>query len=124
MFKTEESRIGAVILLTFALLLLAMVFDMYVVIGSTVIFLAIMLLLVFAVLTGKNIGQPKDERTALCSLNATRNGFVTAIVLMTLLTVAAQLKITPLTTVDVLSAAWGLSVMVYMLSYLFYKRIA
>ncbi len=90
MLKTEESRIAIVILLTFAVLLVSGIYPQYV-LWATVAVLGLMVVLgIYAALT-KHKGEPQDERTAKCSLMASRNGFVVVTVLIVLLAAAVRL---------------------------------
>jgi uncharacterized membrane protein len=122
MLKTEESRIAVVILLTFAVLLVSGIFPQYV-LWATVAILGFMAVLgIYAALT-KHKGEPQDERTAKCSLMASRNGFVVVTVLIVLIAASVRLG-APYSPIDMVQIVWGFGVMTYMLSYFYYKRIA
>ena len=122
MLKTEESRIAIVILMTFALLLLTGIYPQYVLWATVAVIGIIIALCIYAVLTRKK-GEPQDERTRQCSLIASRNGFIVAIVLLTLIAAAIRLG-APYSLVDMVQIVWGLSIMTYFLSYLYCKRVA
>jgi uncharacterized membrane protein len=77
----------------------------------------------YAMLTKKSAGEVQDERSAKCSLAASRNGFVVAIALMALLAATVSLG-APYSVITVAQIVWGLSIAVYLLSYLYYKRVA
>ena len=121
MLKTEESRIAVVILLTFAVLLVSGIFPQYV-LWATVALLGLMVVLgIYAALT-KHKGEPQDERTAKCSLMASRNGFVVVTVLDSPASGSRSPR-SPLYPIDMVQIVWGFGVMTYMLSYYYYKRI-
>ncbi len=122
MFKTEESRIAIIILFTFALLLITGVYPQYVLILTAVLVTAGIVLGIYMWLTGKKEGEKQDERSERCSLQASRNGFVVAIVLVALLAVAVKLG-SPMGTAEMIQVVWGLSMATYLLSYLVYKRL-
>ena len=122
MQKTEESIISIVILLTFAILLVTGIYPQYVLWATAVVVGLIVLLMIYAAVTRKK-GQPQDERTAKCSLMASRNGFVVVTVLIALLAAAVSLG-APYSPIDMVQIVWGLGVATYMLSYMYYKRVA
>lgn len=122
MFKTEESRISVIILLTFAMLLLTGIYPEYVLWLTAALIGLILVLGIYAIMTKKK-GEPQDERSARGSLMASRNGFVIAIVLTALLAVAVKLE-APITIGDMIQMVWGMSMATYFLSYLYYKRVA
>ncbi|HMK48374.1 MAG TPA: hypothetical protein VK436_17250 [Methanocella sp.] len=120
---SEEAIAVAIIVITYGLLLVALVSDLYVIIGSTIIFLAALLLLVFTKFLQMTRSKPDDERSARCSVTAARNGFAVALVLLAALTVVYQLHFAPLSMTDVLSTIWGICTVVYVLSYSHYMRV-
>lgn len=122
MLKTEESRIAIVILMTFALLLVTGIYPQFVLWATVAVIGIIAALCIYAVLTRKK-GEPQDERTRQCSLIASRNGFIVAIVLLTLIAAAVRLG-APYSLVDMVQIVWGLSIMTYFLSYMYCKRVA
>jgi uncharacterized membrane protein len=71
----------------------------------------------------KHKGEPQDERTAKCSLMASRNGFVVATILIALIAVGVRLG-APYSPIDMVQIVWGFGVMTYLLSYLYYKKVA
>ncbi len=122
MLKTEESKIGIVILLTFALLIVSGIFEAYVV-WATVATLALLIIFwVYALLSKKRYGETQDERTAKCSLMAARNGFVVATILIALVAATSRMGAT-YDPINLVQIVWGFGVMTYMLSYLYYKRV-
>jgi uncharacterized membrane protein len=123
MFKTEESRIAIVILGSFALLLITGVFPQYVLWGSIALIALIVGLAAYSWLAKKKPGDIPDERTALYSLKASRNGFAAAMLLLALLAAAVSLG-AHFSIIDVAQMAWGLSMAAYFLSYLYYKNTA
>jgi uncharacterized membrane protein len=122
MLKTEESRIAIVILLTFSVLLVTGIYPQYVLWATVTLIGLIVVLGVYAMLSKKK-GEPQDERTAKCSLMASRNGFIVAMVLTALVAVAVELD-SPLGVAGMIQVVWGLGMATYFLSYLYYKRIA
>jgi hypothetical protein len=122
MFKTEESRIGIVILFTFAVLLISGVYPQYVLYATAVMIAAGIITGVYMWMTGRKEGERQDERSERGSLLASRNGFVVSVVLMALLAVAVKLG-SPMDTIDMTQIVWGLGIATYFLSYLYYKRV-
>ncbi|MCD1296072.1 hypothetical protein CUJ83_13800 [Methanocella sp. CWC-04] len=124
MFKTEESRISIIILLTFALLLLTGIYPQYVLYTTVAFLIVIAALTVYQKIVKKRVMKYEqyDERTERCSLLATRNGFLVAIVMMALSAVLIKLGST-MDMFDMLQMIWGLSIGTYMLSYLYYKKM-
>lgn len=122
MLRTEESRVSLVILFTFALVLLAGVYEAYVLWLTVIVMIAIIALWAYSMLIKKTFGERQDERSAKLSLVASRNGFICAVVLIALAAVSVRLGLA----IDVISMTemvWELSVAVYFLSYLYYKRV-
>jgi uncharacterized membrane protein len=122
MFKTEESKTAIVILLTFAVLLATGVYPQYVLLLTIAVVALIVLLAIYELVVKKKSGEPQDERSAKCSLLASRNGFIAAIVLVTLVGVAVKLG-APISMDSLIQMTWGLSMAAYFLSYLAYKRL-
>lgn len=120
MLKTEESRIAITVIATFALLLVTGIYPRYVVYATLVLAALVMVLVAYSMRKG-SAGDKPDERTAKCSLAASRNGFIVAIVLMTLLGAAVSIG-APISVIAVTQIVWGLSMAAYFLSYLYYKR--
>jgi uncharacterized MAPEG superfamily protein len=121
-FRTKESKIAAVILLTFALLLITGVFPQYMLVGTIVVALAIAALWAYAIISKKRMGEPQDERSERCSLLATQNAFMAMILLTAFVVVAVQAGWLTDAIVG-LRSIWMLGMTVYLLSYLVYKRI-
>lgn len=122
MFKTEESKTAIVILLTFAVLLVTGVYPQYVLLMTVAVVALLILLAVYGLVSKKKYGEPQDERSAKCSLMASRNGFIVAVILVTLLGVTVKLGI-PISMDSLVQMVWGLSMATYFLSYLGYKRL-
>jgi uncharacterized membrane protein YjfL (UPF0719 family) len=123
MLKTEESRLGVVIMLTFALLLVSGIFEDYVWWATVAILALLIVCWIYALLSKKTYGEPQDERTARCSLMASRNGFIVVTVLIALIAVAVRSG-APFEPIDMVQLVWGFGVMAYFLSYIYYKRVA
>lgn len=121
MFRTEESKMAIVILLTFAVLLVTGVYPQYVLWMTVAVVALLIVLATYTALSKKSYGEPQDERSAKCSLLASRNGFVAAIILITLLGVTVKLG-APISIESLVQMVWGLSMATYFLSYLGYKR--
>lgn len=119
--KSEESKVGLVLLLTFALFLITGVLPQYVLV-STVILVALGVIVgVYMWRAGMKTGDRKDERTERGSLLASRNAFLAGILLTTFMAVLVQLGI-KLDFIDSLRTIWSLGMTAYLLSYLVYKR--
>jgi uncharacterized membrane protein len=124
MLKTEESRVGVVIMITFAVLLLSGIFPQYVLWTTVALLFLIAGLAVYASISKrKKRNEPQDERTAKCSLMASRNGFILAMVLLAMIAAAVRMG-APYSPVDMVQIVWGLGIMTYLLSYLYYKKVA
>lgn len=121
MFKTEESKVAIAILLTFAVLLVTGVYPQYVLWMTIAVVALLILLTIYTLVARKKSGEPQDERSAKCSLMASRNGFIVAVILVTLLGVTVKLGI-PISIDSLVQMIWGLSMATYFLSYLVYKR--
>jgi putative Mn2+ efflux pump MntP len=119
--KSEESKVGIVLLLTFALFLITGVLPQYV-LETTAIMVALGVIVgVYMWRAGMKTGERKDERTERCSLLASRNAFLAGILLTTFLAVLVQLG-TQLDPLESLRTIWSLGMATYLLSYLVYKR--
>jgi uncharacterized membrane protein len=66
--------------------------------------------------------EPQDERSALCSLKATRNAFLFSLVLMAVYMVLGQMG-APLVKMLALQTIFGVSLAAYSISYLYYQRV-
>lgn len=122
MFRTEESRVSIIILLTFAILLITGIYPQYVLWMTAGLLLIIVATGIYAAIIKKRYGEPRDERSERCSLKAARNGFLVAIVTTALTAVVIQVG----SNVDIegmINMVWGLSIAAYLLSYLYYKRV-
>jgi uncharacterized membrane protein len=123
MLRTEESRMSVVILATFAILLVTGIFPEYVMWMTAGLLVLIIGLGVYAYLTKKQSTEVQDERSAKCSLAASRNGFAVAMVLVALTGAAVSMG-APFTVIGAAQVVWGLSMATYLLSYLYYKKWA
>lgn len=121
MRKTEEVAVAIVVVLSFVLMLgtalqasdvLAFLFP-----GA----LAMAVIAVARLAFRKRTDEKFDERSALCSLKATRNAFFAAVAQIGIYVALLQLTVSLTSTVDVLIIIWGVSVGVYLLSYFFYR---
>jgi hypothetical protein len=121
MFRTKESKVAAVILLTFALLLIAGVFPKYVLFSAVATVLVFAGAWIYAALTKKQYGEQQDERSERCSLMATHNAFMSMLLLTAFVTVAVQAGWLKDAIVG-LQSIWLLGMTAYFLSYLVYKR--
>jgi hypothetical protein len=121
MLITEESRTSVIIFLSFVLLLVTGVYEQYVLWISAGIIAIIVIVSIYAMLWKKKYGEPQDERSARCSLAASRNGFIVVMVLSALLAAGVKLG-APYDVIDMVRMVWGLGVAAYFLSYLYYKR--
>jgi uncharacterized membrane protein len=123
MLRTEESRMSVVIMATFAILLVTGIFPEYVMWMTAGLLVLIVGLGVYAYLTKKQSTEVQDERSAKCSLAASRNGFAVAMVLVALIGAAVSMG-APFTVIGAAQVVWGLSMATYLLSYLYYKKWA
>lgn len=123
MLRTEESRMSVVILATFALLLVTGIFPQYVMWMTAGLLVLIVGLGAYAYLMKKQSTEVQDERSAKCSLAASRNGFAVAMVLVALIGAAVSMG-APFTVIGAAQVVWGLSMATYLLSYLYYKKWA
>jgi hypothetical protein len=121
MFKTEESKTAIVILLTFAVLLVTGVYPQYVLWLTAAVVALMIILAIYGLVVKKKQSEPQDERSAKCSLMASRNGLIIAMILIAALGVAVKLGST-MSMDSLVQIVWGLSVATYFLSYLAYKR--
>jgi uncharacterized membrane protein len=114
---------SVVILFTFAVLLVSGIFPQYVLWMTIALLILIVGLAIYAKISKqKNQGEPQDERTAKCSLMASRNGFIIVTVLTALIAAAVRLG-APYEPIDMIQIIWGFGVMTYFLTYLYYKRV-
>ncbi len=123
MLRTEESRFGIAILATFALLLVTGIYPQYVMWMTLGLLALIVGLAIYAYLTKRKNTEVQDERSARCSLAASRNGFIVAMALIALIGAAVSIGAT-FTVIGATQVVWGLSMAAYFLSYLYYKKWA
>ncbi|MGE5548883.1 MAG: hypothetical protein ACM3RR_00130 [Bacillota bacterium] len=130
-FNTEEQKVGWITLFTS----IVMVVTTWITIAEVdkslvrIIMAGYVIILVTIVAVGiyerrvkKVKPEPQDERSALCSLKATRNAFLCALVLMAVYMVLGSLG-APLAKILALQTIFGISLAVYSISYLYYKRV-
>ena len=122
MFRTKESKVTAILLLTFALLLITGVFPQDAIVTTGVMVAIGVAIGLYLWVTGKKKGDRQDERSERCSLLASQNGFMAGVLLSTFTAVIMQLGFT-IEILTALRSIWALSVTVYFLSYLAYKRL-
>ncbi len=123
MIKSEEIKVAAMVLLSFALMLgtALKASDIIAFIFLGAITLAV--IVTAGLVSRKRMPERPDERSATCSLRATRNAFLTAIGLIGFYVAGLQLTVSLASTIDVLAIIWGVSVGVYLLTYLYNKNI-
>jgi uncharacterized membrane protein len=123
MLKTEETKVAAAIAASFGLLTVWLVLDMFNVLGLAIALTGIVLLLLFARMILKKPKDARDERSERCSFLASRNGFVALIMAVPAYgIIALATGLSAYWIIDNLSIIWGVGVMIYMLSYLYYLR--
>jgi hypothetical protein len=64
----------------------------------------------------------EDERSDMCSLKATRNGFIFALIFLAIYMIIGQMAPSSLYRIQALQAVFGVSVAAYIVSYFYYKR--
>jgi succinate-acetate transporter protein len=64
-----------------------------------------------------------DERSDTCSLKATRNAFIVALLFLALYMILGQLKPDSLYRIQALQGVFGVMVGAYALSYFYYKSV-
>ena len=64
----------------------------------------------------------EDERSDMCSLKATRNGFIFALIFLAIYMIIGQMAPSSLYRIQALQAVFGVSVAAYTVSYVYYKR--
>lgn len=124
MFKIEETKVAVAILASFGLLLVSLVLDMYNVVGMAIALVAVIIFVFFALAILKKPKELRDERSERFSFLASRNGFVVSILAVTAFCIIARVaRLSAYWIIDMLSAVWGVGVITYMLSYLYYHRM-
>jgi amino acid transporter len=123
MFKTGESKVAVAILASFGLLLVTLVQDMYNVVGMAIALVAVILFVFFALAILRKPKEPRDERSERFSFLASRNGFIISILAVTAFCIFARAAgLSAYWIMDMLGTVWGVGVITYMLSYLYYHR--
>lgn len=64
----------------------------------------------------------EDERSDMCSLKATRNGFIFALIFLAIYMIIGQMAPSSLYRIQALQSIFGVSVAAYTVSYFYYKR--
>jgi hypothetical protein len=126
MFKTEESRIGIIVILTWLIfmpMIIVKLFSEFAIWALAIEGLVVLSMLI-SILVGRKSnaikGLKKDERTEKFSLKASRNGFLMAVILTTLLAVSAWFRGSFIGAWDLLVWIWMWATGAYGLSYLYY----
>jgi hypothetical protein len=131
LFRTEESKIGMVYLVTGVVMFVTSLsyagetapFMVPIVIaGSAVVLLIVLAAMVYEMKVSKERPEIQDERSALCSLKATRNAFVIALLALAVYMIFGWLG-APLEKIQALQAVWGFALTGYTVSYFYYKRV-
>jgi hypothetical protein len=129
-FRTEESRIWLVYLATGIVMFITSLMNAQetapymvpIVISGTVIgIILILACMAYLQKTNKEKPEIQDERSAMCSLKATRNAFLIALVFLAIYMIFGQMG-APLVKISALQSVWGISVAAYTVSYFYYKR--
>jgi hypothetical protein len=119
MKRNEEIIVASVVLLSFIVMLVTAL-D-----ASDILAFLVPGALALAVLAVARMAMRKaeklDERSALCSLKATRNAFLGAVAQIAIYVALLQLTVSLTSTVDVLIIIWGVCVGIYLLSYFLYR---
>jgi Flp pilus assembly protein TadB len=130
-FDTEEQKVGWVTLFTSIVMVITVwmtvaevdkSFVRIMIAGYVIIFVAIVAAGFYERRVKKAEPEPQDERSAMCSLKATRNTFLFALVLMAVYMILGSIG-APLAKILALQTIFGISLAVYSLSYLYYKRV-
>jgi hypothetical protein len=129
--KTEEQKVGWVTLFTSIVMVMTVWMTVAEVDKSLVPIMIAAYVIVFVAIAAAGIyerrvkkvaTEPQDERSALCSLKATRNAFLSALVLMAVYMICGSMG-APLAKMLAIQTIFGISMAVYTLSYLYYKRV-
>jgi len=126
MKKTEESIVGIIVILTwlvFMPLIIVKLFSEYAIWALALFGLVVLGMLVSAYFSRRSSavkGLTRDERTEKFSLKASRNGFLMAVALATLLAILVWLRSPFIGTLDALIWIWLWATAAYQLSYLYY----
>lgn len=132
MFKTEESKIGVVMLLTGTATLVTSLIEAagnapYMVPIIYASMAAMLVLIIICSLYQRRVKKRRvdvqDERSALHSLKSTRNGFIVAMLTLAAYMIMGELGAS-LTEILALPAIWGMSFAAYTLSYMYYNSMA
>jgi len=96
---------------------------MAILIGTLVVGLLILGLILYErVKKVKPTREYEDERSDMCSLRATRNGFIFALIFLAIYMIIGQIAPSSLYRIQALQAVFGVSVAAYTVSYVYYKR--
>ncbi|MGE5548882.1 MAG: hypothetical protein ACM3RR_00125 [Bacillota bacterium] len=122
MRKNEEIVVAAVVLLSFAVMLGTALKASDVIAFLFLGAITLAVIVTAGLVSRKRRPEKPDERSARCSLAATRNAFLAAIAQIGIYVALLQLTVSMASTVDVLASIWGVSVGVYLLTYLYCKN--
>lgn len=131
-FGTEEQKVGWVTLFTSIVMVVTAWITIAGIDQSLVRIMIAGYAILFAVIVAAGIyerrvkkakPEPQDERSAMCSLKATRNAFLFGLVLMAVYMVLGSMG-APLAKILALQTIFGISLAVYSVSYLYYTRVA
>jgi Ca2+/Na+ antiporter len=129
--KTEEQKVGWVTLFTSIVMVMTIWMTVAEVDKSLVRVMIALYVIVFVAIVAAGIYErrakkvatdPQDERSALRSLKATRNAFLFALMLMAVYMIMGQ-RGAPLAKIMAIQTIFGISMAVYSMSYLYYKRV-
>jgi hypothetical protein len=126
MFKTEESKVGIMVILTWLFympIVTVKLFNEFAIWALAIEGLVVLGMLISILIGRKSSalkGLTKDERTERFSLKASRNGFLMTVVLTTLLAADAMIRGWHIETIDLLIWIWMWATGTYGLSYLYY----
>lgn len=122
MRKTEEFKVLGIITITLILLLAFGLSSSDVLAFLLLGLIAVVLGLAYYRFVKKERMGPVDERSERISFVASRNGFLTVILLLTFDAILSHLYPSLTTITDVAIIAWGLGVFAYIATYLFGMR--
>lgn len=94
-----------------------------VIIGTALVSLVILVFFIIAWLKKvKPTKEYEDERSDVCSLKATRNGFVIALIFLAVYMILGQIAPNSLYRIQALQGVYGIAVAAYVISYYYYKQ--
>lgn len=94
-----------------------------VIIGTALVSLVILVFIIIEWLKkAKPTREYEDERSDMCSLKATRNGFIIALIFLAIYMIIGQMAPTSLYRIQALQGIYGIAVAAYVISYYYYKQ--